>query len=84
MHAGKVEGGTEECQNSAVGVSIEMSAIVVDEYSDELNEGSRRIRRGCTIGRILNLCMAFAFLLVMITALIVSGALGGVNLTVSG
>ena len=60
-----------------------MSTTVVDEYSDELNEGSHRIRRGCTIGRIINLCMALDFLLVMITALIVSGTLGAVNLSVS-
>ena len=60
-----------------------MSANIVDEYSDELNGGSRHIRRGCTIGRIINLCMALDFLLVMITALIVSGVLGAVNLAVS-
>ena len=59
------------------------SGNVVDEYSDELNEEPRRIRRGCTIGRVINLCMALDFLLVMITALIVSGVLGAVNLTVS-
>ena len=60
-----------------------MSTSIVDEYGDKLNEGSRRIRRGCTIGRILNLCIALDFLLVMITALIVSGVLGAVNLAVS-
>ena len=53
------------------------------DYSDELNEGGkRRIRGGCTIGRIINLCMALDFLLVMVTALIVSGTLGAVNLNV--
>jgi hypothetical protein len=60
-----------------------MSVSVVDEYSDELNEGPRRIRTGCTIGRIINLCIALDFLLVLITALIVSGTLGAVNLAVS-
>ena len=63
-----------------------MSALSnsVDEYSEELNEGTGRFRRGCTIGRVINLCVALDFLLVMITALIVSGVLGGVNLTVRG
>lgn len=53
------------------------------EYSDELNEGRRRIRGGCTIGRVINLCIALDFFVVLITALIVSGSLGAVNLTVS-
>ena len=60
-----------------------MSASVVDEYSDELNEGPRRIRTGCTIGRVITLCIARKFRLVMITALIGSGTLGAVNLAVS-
>ena len=67
-----------------VSPNSKMSANVVDEYSDELNEGPRRIRTGCTIGRVINLCIALNFLLVMITALIVSGTLGAVNLAVSG
>ena len=58
----------------------EMNTAVID---GELNEGgSRRIRRGCTIGRVINLCMTLDFFLVMITALIVSGTLGAVNLHV--
>ena len=60
-----------------------MNANETYDYSDELNEGRRRIRGGCTIGRIINLCMALDFILVVITALIVSGTLGGVNLSVS-
>ena len=60
-----------------------MSTLAGEDYSDELNEGQPRVRSGCTIGRVLNLCMALDFLLVMITALIVSGTLGAVNLTVS-
>ena len=59
-----------------------MSASVVEEYRDEVEEGSRRIRTGCTVGRIVNLCITLDFFLVMITALIVSGTLGAVNLTV--
>ena len=60
-----------------------MSTLVGEEYGDELNESQPRVRSGCTIGRVLNLCMALDFLLVMITALIVSGTLGAVNLMVS-
>ena len=74
------QGVSEECLQKH---KSKMSTSVVDEYSDELNEGPRRIRTGCTIGRIINLCIALNFLFVMITALIVSGTLGAVNLAVS-
>lgn len=37
------------------------------------------IRSGCTFGRAINGCIAFDYLLVLLTALIVSGSLGVLN-----
>ncbi len=39
----------------------------------------RLIKPGCTFGRIINACIAFDYLLVLLTALIVSGSLGVLN-----
>ncbi len=46
-------------------------------------EPKRRLPSGCSVGRVTNLLMAFHFLLIMITALVVVGVLGGLNISVS-
>ncbi len=46
-------------------------------------EPARRVSGGCSVGRIINLLLAFHFLLIMVTALVVVGVLGGLDLSVS-
>ncbi len=46
-------------------------------------EPNRRVPRGLSVGRVVNLLMGFLFLLIMVTALVVVGVLGGLNLSVS-
>lgn len=45
-------------------------------------EPARRVPSGCSVGRIVNILLAFHFLLIMITALVVVGILGALDLTV--
>ncbi len=46
-------------------------------------EPTRRVQSGCSVGRIVNLLLAFHFLLIMITALVVVGVMGALDLLVS-
>ena len=43
----------------------------------------RRISGGCSVGRIINLMMAFVFLLILVTAIVVIGILGALSSQVS-
>lgn len=53
-------------------------------YSSEdiQEEKSSRIPTKCSVGRVINICIAVDFLLIVITALVVAGSLGSLNLTV--
>lgn len=42
-------------------------------------EQRERIPKKCTVGRVINICIIIDLLLIVLTALIVSGSLGTVN-----
>ena len=46
-------------------------------------EPRRRLQGGCSVGRIVNICIGFNFLLIMVTSLVVVGILGSLDLQVS-
>ena len=53
-----------------------------DTYGDVDEERKPLIRRGCSAGRIMNACIAFDYLLILITSLIVAGTIALLNSTV--
>ena len=46
---------------------------------DDQEPGKRLVKSGCSFGRAINGCIAFDYLLVLLTALIVCGSLGVLN-----